>query len=183
MQSLGSGWLEWGSGPIPSVSGSRPLLFHLSQFYTSFSTPISPAYPHITILSSPLIPIPPPQHNNPLSPNHQILSESLISPYVKNKPYLWVGRESISARSVESLTVRYQEEVERKRGGGYLAHQSYLRLHAAFLTLCWVRITTKYKSRPPRSQSIPFIDSQCSHPLCPSSVEEHSTSVSICIFL
>lgn len=109
---------------------SRPPAFpSLSQFFTSFSTPISPAYPHITILSSPPIPIPPPQHNTSPPRLPQTPSESLISPYVKNKPYLWVGRsvcgggwESISARSVESLTVRYQEEGGgpggRRRGGG-----------------------------------------------------------------
>lgn len=115
---------------------SRPPAFpSLSQFFTSFSTPISPAYPHITILSSPPIPIPPPQHNTSPPRLPQTPSESLISPYVKNKPYLWVGRSvcgggvGINLCSLCGIPDRQiprggRRTGRKKKGGGCIQHIS-----------------------------------------------------------
>lgn len=107
-----------------AASGSGPLPFHLHLGFSLLSQlQSSPSYPHITILSSPPIPIPPPLHNTgplPSSP-HKTISESLISPNVKNKPYLWAGGwwESISSRSAESLTATtYQAEGGGMASGG-----------------------------------------------------------------
>lgn len=92
---------------FPSVS-----VFHF--FLNSNQSCLSPH--HHPVISTNTNPTAPAQYPT-TSPNQQTLSESLISPYVKNKPYICVGRESISARSVESLTVRYREEGGRKEGG------------------------------------------------------------------
>lgn len=188
-ESPGAGRLEWGNGPIPSSLGERGLGFSISVslFHFSLSSNQPCLSPHhravISTNTNPTISAQdsPPPLPTPPNPSCQTLSESLISPYVKNKPYIsgWGENQSL----LTLWNPWRSDRVEGREGGGYSAHQSSLWSHAAFLTLCWVRINTKDKSRPPRSRSIPFIDSLSSHPLRANKAERRNTSVSICTFL
>lgn len=110
VESLGAGWLEWGSGPIPSVSESGPRLFHLclsfsllSQLQSTLPIPTSPPC-HLHQYQSHHLCTRLPPH--PTTPTARPLWKSHIALCEKQALYLWVGRESISAHSVESLTVR-----------------------------------------------------------------------------
>lgn len=100
VESLGAGWLEWGSGPIPSVPESGPRLFHLclsfsllSQLQSTLPIPTSPPCHLYQYQSHHLCTRLPPPHR----PYSQTLSESLISPCVKNKPYIseWGENQSL----------------------------------------------------------------------------------------
>lgn len=131
---------------FPSVS-----VFHF--FLNSNQSCLSPHHhPVISTNTNPTAPAqyPPPfQPPDPLWKSHITLCE---------KQVLSLGGERINLCSLCGIPDRQIPRGGRKkRRGGYLAHQSSLRSHAAFLTLCWVRINTKYKSRPPDHRAFPLL--------------------------
>lgn len=149
VESLGAGWLEWGSGPIPSVPESGPRLFHLCLSFSLLSSNqpcLSPHHrPVISTNTNPTISAQDSPH--PTAPTARPSLKVSYRPVWKTSPISLSG-ERINLCSLCGIPdgqIGWREE----REGGYSAHQSSLWSHAAFLTLCWVRINTKDKSRPP----------------------------------
>lgn len=149
-ESLGSGMVGMKQrGKSLQSQGAGRQLFHLclsfsllSQLQSVLPIPTSPSCHLHQYQSHRPSTIPPhPPFPLPVSPRPPL--KVSYHPMGKTSPIsgLEGGWESISARSVESLTVRYterrEEDQEEEEGGGvYSAHQSSLRSHAAFLTLC-----------------------------------------------
>lgn len=99
-----------------------------------------------------------------------------------------MGGESISARSVESLTVRYgserEEEGQEERWRGVFGTSVFPSVTCCLFDFALTQDKhLKDKSRPPDHGAFPLSIPTAATPLRPSEVEERGTSVSICIFL